>query len=282
MKIVTLTCQRDLGMALHCLDSLCRYCTDLESLTVFEDGSLSEAGAEALAQTLPGVQVVRRDAMDDGSSTHLAGYPSCQSFRRKNPLALKLIDIPILAPTDALFVDCDIRFFRPFHCAELGAVRSTHFVFMEDSAQGYSARLTDLTLKHRLRMPSKVNTGILSVPPGFHDLDFIEWFLSVPEFLTLPTLIEQTCWAALAGAHPVVLLDPLQMHCATGAPSVGSETVAIHFVTGHKQHVAACRDLPKESTFAPARALRLVPAERLTLRHMLAHSIGRRWRRLRG
>jgi len=281
MKIVTLTCQRDLPVALLCLDSLRRYCADLESLTVYEDGSLSDAGMESLTEALPGIAVVGGAAMDESVAPLLAQRAACQSFRRENPLALKLIDIPLLAPPDALFFDCDIRFFRRFHCEALTAAQSTHFIFMEDPSQGYSARLLDLTLKHRLAMPSKVNTGAWSVPRAFYDLDFIEWFLAVPEFRVLPTLVEQTCWAALAGSRPVALLDARQVHCAAGRPVVADETVAVHFIAEHKRYVADCRDLSPEPAVKEPRALRLGPAERLTLRRALAHTLGRRWRRLR-
>jgi hypothetical protein len=121
-----------------------------------------------------------------------------------------------------------------------------------------------------------------SAPRAFYDLDFIEWFLSVPEFRTLPTLVEQTCWAALVGSNPVKLLDPRQVHCASGPPAVSSETVAVHFIAHHKNFVAECRDLPAEDVADGARALRLVPATRLNLRGALEHSLGRRWRRLIG
>ena len=282
MKIATLTCERDLQVALHCLSSLRRYCTDLETLTIYEDGSLSEAGFEALEQKLPGAEIVRRKSIDERVEASLARHPSCLSFRRENPLALKLIDIPFLAPPDILFVDCDIRFFRPFECSGIAALQSTHFIFAVDPSQGYSGRLLDLILKHRLAIPGNVNTGMWSAPRVFYNLDFIEWFLSVPEFRTLPTLVEQTCWAALAGSNPGQLLDPRQVHCASGPPVVDGETVAVHFIAHHKNLVAGCRDLPAEDIAGGARALRLGPATRLNLRSALGHSLGRRWRRLIG
>lgn len=163
----------------------------------------------------------------------LVHHPCCRQFRLSNPLGLKLLDIPLLEGAGALYVDSDVYFFRPFTCEALRQIRS-EFVFMRDSKEGYSARIMDLIHKHRLDMPSRVNSGIIWIPHARYNLDFIEWFLGKLEFRLFPTLVEQTCWAAMARSDNVWYVSPTQIPLARRDMGIEPNTVATHFYGKYK------------------------------------------------
>ena len=171
-------------------------------------------------------------------------------------------------------------------------------------ANGYTAKLIlELALKAGQRpVLAGRNSEAINAMAKQHDLPARIFDLDHPDTLA----------SALSGIDAV-------LHCAgpfsaTAAPMLeGCLQVGAHYldITGeisvfkhcHEQHERAKakgivvmpgtgfdvvptdslaamlkRDLP-DATGQP-RALRLVPAERLNLRHALAHSLGRRWRRL--
>jgi hypothetical protein len=83
--------------------------------------------------------VVRSEA-DQRVADLLTRRPALRAFRQANPLALELIDIPLLAGGDLAYCDSDVLFLRPFTGlfrfpgADVGAV------FMSDRQNAYSVR----------------------------------------------------------------------------------------------------------------------------------------------
>ena len=191
-------------------------------------------------------------------------------------MGLKLLDIPMLADERVFYFDSDIRFFQNFSCERISNLQTTHFIFMEDLRQGYSARLVDLIYKHGLRMSSKVNAGAWSSPRARYDPGFIEWFLSIPEFRIFPQLVEQTCWAAMSAGNDVSLLDPSQIRCTDGPGELDAETLGLHFIAGAKQCALVSPEAKFELKIGASRTLRLIPAKPLTIGRLLAHTVGRR------
>lgn len=257
----------------------------MTSLTIFEDGSLSDEDVQTLQTAIPGSQVVRRTEMDNQVRPRLTNHPNCLELRDKNAFGLKLLDAAMLTEPGTLFLDSDVMFFRPFLWENLVPIQDKHFIFMGDDRQGYSARIFGLfriIWKHKLTFPSRVNTGCWSYPPHLYDLDFIEWFLTLPEFRRFPQLIEQTCWAAMAGQSKsaIMILDRKQIYCASDKLKIREQTIGVHFADYHKKRVAEFAPLSGTNENMEAIPFRFAPASRLTFYKMLVNSAKNRWRRL--
>lgn len=282
MKAATLICRRDLHTGLVCLESLRRGCANLESMMIFEDGSLSDPEADQLAHELSPATVIRRSELDAQAEQILKPFPRCRAFRQENPLGLKLFDVPLRFGSQGLFFDSDIFFFRRVDFSAVMEALGKDFVFMRDPNQGYSARLVDLVIRNGLPMPSHVNTGIIGIPPDGHDLEFIEWFLGKPEFRLFPQIVEQTCYAALAGKR-CVLLDSSQIACCRDEGEPSPELAALHFIGHHKrglvQFVRKRKSAAADETPVQISVKR---AGRLHFGRILAHSFRWRWRKLIG
>lgn len=234
--IHSLTCKRDVSIAIPCLASLTRAVRT--PLVLHDDGSLEERDLDQLRNGLPGVRIVRRQETEPVVLEKLARYPACRRYRSTHPLSNKLLDIPLSLPADGClwFCDSDVLFFR----------RLSHLfppgdgpVFCEEDNDGYSAAPWKLRLKFGFRIMSGLNSGLFRFPLARLDLDFLEWFLGHPELLSIPGMGEQTAWALLLrDAWPKVFVAD-QVFCSTRRPvNVDARLVAIHFLYHLKSRVA--------------------------------------------
>ena len=283
MRMVsTLLGHAHVEMALLCLGSLLDFSASPLRLRVHDDGSLTAADLERLAAGLDGPEVVTRREADARLADLLAAFPAARAFRAANPLALKLLDVQLLAAGDELaYCDSDVLFLRPFRrLFHLPAGAGALFMF--DPRQSYSVRSWHLLAEPRLRLVGHINTGIIAFRRRLFDLDLVEWFLSRPRYHFAPVWAEQTCWALLG--HPVGchLLDPEEVGIPVPGREPAARQVALHFVSplrGLLAHFAGrCgeRTVPEEPT-----ELRSFPAPRLTAAALAATEIRRRLRRLR-
>ncbi len=280
--VCTLLGHAHVEMAVLCLGSLLHFSASPLRLRVHDDGSLTAADLERLAAALDGPEVVSRRVADARLADLLAGFPAARAFRAANPLALKLLDVQLLATGDELaYCDSDILFLRPFR-GLFHLPPGAGALFMFDPQQSYSVRSWHLLAEPRLRLVGNINTGIIAFRRRLFDLDLVEWFLSRPEYDFAPVWTEQTCWALLGqhvGSH---LLDPEEMGIPVPGREPPARQVALHFVTplrGLLAHFAGRRGertVPDEPT-----ELRSFPAPRLTAAALAATEIRRRLRRLR-
>jgi hypothetical protein len=282
LLVSTLLGHAQVEMALLCLGSLLRLTASPLRLRVHDDGTLTAADRERLAVGLDEPEVVGRREADDRLAGLLAAHPAARAFRAANPLALKLLDVPLLAAGDELaYCDSDVLFLRPFHGLfqlppDAGAL------FMCDPQHAYSVRSWHLLAEPRLRLAGRVNTGIVAFRRRLFDLDLAEWFLSRPRYRFAPVWVEQTCWALLGQAAGCRLLDP----AAVGIPVPGREPpagqVALHFVSPVRGLLApiAARLAERQTGCEPV-AVRSFAAPRLTAAALAVTELRRRLRRLR-
>jgi hypothetical protein len=283
MRMVsTLLGHAHVEMAVLCLGSLLNFSACPLRLRVHDDGSLTAADLDRLAAGLDGPEVVSRREADARLADLLAAFPAARAFRAANPLALKLLDVQLLAAGDELaYCDSDVLFLRPFR-------RLFHLppgagaLFMFDPRQSYSVRSWHLLAEPRLRLVGHINTGIIAFRRRLFDLDLVEWFLSRPRYHFTPVWAEQTCWALLGQPFGCHLLDPAEVGIPVPGREPPARQVALHFVSplrGLLAHFAGrCgeRTVPEEPT-----ELRSFPAPRLTAAALAATEIRRRLRRLR-
>jgi hypothetical protein len=289
--VSTLLGHAHVEMALLCLGSLLRFSAIPLRLRIHDDGSLTAADLERLALGLREPEVVLRREAGERLAGFLAGRPAIRASRAGNPLALKLVDVPLLAAAGELaYCDSDVLFLRPFsRLFELPPPAGA--LFMRDPQNAYSVRSWHLLREPRLRLAAHVNTGVVAFRTRCYDPDLVEWFLSRPEYRFAPVWVEQTCWALLGQAAGCRLLDPE----AVGFPAPGREPpqrqVALHFVSPVRGLLAsfagraAARPAVGErgETGALVEAVEIPShrARRLTVAELAATELRRRLRRLR-
>lgn len=235
VSLRTLLCHRDVSLAIHCLQSVIRCSADPVDLVIHEDGSLTPDDRGMLAEGLPGSRIIERKHADQIMLERLEGHSHARQFRKDSVWGLKLLDIALLEEGDCFYLDGDIRFFRPFRglfCEEAARGRS---VFLKDDVwQAYSVRPWHLLDRRRLRIASGINTGLTVIDAGLYDLDFVEWFLSQPDWRVIPAWTEPTCWAALALRANGHAVSPRQITNLYPSAQVTAQTVGGHFLSAYR------------------------------------------------
>lgn len=278
--VVTLLGHTHVEMALECLGSLRRYSADQVQFRVHDDGSLTSGDLDRLAAALGEIEAIPRREADGQVEERLGTRPALREARRRNPLILKLLDVPLLAGGDELaFCDSDVLFLRPFRDLFRFPEPETGAVFMADRQNAYSLRSWHL-LRHRLSLPRQVNTGVLLFRTGGLDLDLLEWYLARPEMSFAPVWVEQTAWALLAGRAPCRLYDPGQI----AFPGKGSpaDPVALHFVSPLRQLLEPALRQARDRQGEPPVAIGTREAGRCGPLDLAFTEAGRRLRRLMG
>lgn len=260
-------------MALDCLGSLAAYCVEPLRFRIHDDGTLTAEGRERLGKRLGAVSFLSRAEADERLAGEIARRPALARFRSTNPLALKLIDVPLLAEGDGLFYcDSDVLFRRPFR----GLFRATaEALFMSDVDHAYSVRSWQLLVHRRLRLPRRVNTGIVCFPRARYDLDLVDWYLAQPGFQHPSVWAEQTAWALLGARAGCRRIDPQQALL----PVAGWERhdpVAVHFVSPLRHLLAGELAVARNRHGEAPEEIRTTSAGRLRFFHLAMAEL-RRW-----
>jgi hypothetical protein len=238
-RVRTLIGHQQVEVGLKCLRSLLRLSSDPLSLLIHDDGTLTKEDHEVLTSKLPSSTIISRDEADSLILPLLTRYPKCLEYRRNHPLALKLIDMALLETNELAYCDSDVFFLRPYTRLFVWPEGKTSAVFMQDRQEAYSLRPWHLHPIGKMRMPRRVNSGLILFRTPAYDLDFIEWILGYQPldgvFKKRQHWIEQTCWAALGWRVGCSVWSSRQLIIASPEMSgLSKETVGIHFV-------AACR-----------------------------------------
>jgi hypothetical protein len=279
--VATLLGHAHVGMALDCLGSLLRYSANPLRLRVHEDGTLTAEDRERLAAVLGEVEFVSRAEADERVAERLAGRPALRELRRRNPLGLKLLDIPMLAEGDDLaYCDADILFLRPFSGLFRFPDAETRAIFMSDRQNAYSVRSWHLLAHRRLALPCRVNSGLLFFRTRHFDLDLLEWYFARPELGFAPVWIEQTAWALLAWRAGCRLWDPRLVRLPEPGEADAGEAVALHFVSPLRSLLSAFLERARDRTQEPPVAVGTVPARRCHSWDLARTEVQRRLARL--
>jgi hypothetical protein len=261
-RVATLLGHAHVEMALACLGSLLRCSTDPLFLRVHEDGTLTVEDREALRAGLGDLEFISRAEADERAADLLAGRPHLRALRGANPLALKLIDIPILAEGDLAYCDSDVLFLRPFSSLFRFPGPDTGAVFMSDRQNAYSVRSWHLLAQPRLAIPCRVNSGILLFRTRFYDPDLLEWYFSRPEFGFAPVWSEQTAWALLGWRAGCRLWDPRLIRLPEPGEEGPGDAVALHFVSPLRRLLPRFLERSPDRAGEPPVPVGTVPARR--------------------
>ncbi|HXO22264.1 MAG TPA: hypothetical protein VOA87_20285 [Thermoanaerobaculia bacterium] len=284
--VSTLLGHAHVEMGLACLGSLLRYSAQPLRLRVHDDGSLTANDLERLTAELGQPRIVSRADADERMAGFLAGRPATRAFRAENPLGLKLLDVALLAEEEEIaYCDSDVLFLRPFsHLFRLRPEAGA--LFMCDPQNAYSLRSWHLLLEprlRRLRLPGRVNTGILAFRKRFFDPNLVEWYLSRPSFRFAPVWAEQTAWALLGAAAGCRLLDPRRISIPLSGQARDPEQVALHFVSPVRGLLDGFLQASQSKEELPAEPVEIgsIEAPICGPANLAATEIRRRWRRLR-
>ncbi|MFH1402765.1 MAG: hypothetical protein ABIH11_00675 [Candidatus Altiarchaeota archaeon] len=210
-EVHTLICHKHVNVGLKCLDSLLRFSQDPLKLVIHDDGTLTDKDAEEVKSKLDNAMLIRRDEADEKVKPMLANHPHCMKLREVNPLSLKLMDGPLLSNGDYAYCDADVLFTRPFTGLFKWPDEKTSMVFMKDSIDSYVLKLRHVIGSGRMRILSKINTGLIFVRRGGYSLDALENIVQKLDYRQGHQFYEQTCWALMAAGAECRQYDPLRI-----------------------------------------------------------------------
>ena len=292
--IRSLLCHSHVPMALKCFASLRRCHQPKFRLVIHDDGTLTDPDCELLAGARGDTVFVRRVEADGPVLAALEKYPACRRYRARHPLGMKLFDVPLLAGAGpVVYSDSDIYYLRPFTgFHRLWSVAQNGSVFTRDIGTEYAIRYFHLFGPRRIRLVSRLNSGIFVLDPAAVDLDFVESLLGRFDPEGLPGLVEQTCWAALAARMgPCQFVSPrqagyplLETGQTAGRAAIPAERVTLHFVTPLRDRLSWLENEENDKGEAPREPVDLetIPAHLLTAPEYAWRRLGKQLRYWKG
>lgn len=263
MPVRTLVCHRDVELTLHCWRTLLACCADPIELVAHDDGSLTDEDVAALCAAIPRLRVLRRAEADAIMAERLARHPHARAFRTDWVWGLKLLDVALAEDGDCCYLDGDIRFFRPFRGLFRHDALAGRCIFLRDTVwAAYSVRPWHLGGRRGLQVVKGTNTGLTLIDRTRFDLDFVDWFLSQPDWRAIPGWVEPTCWAALATRANGYAVDPRQIVNLYPEARITGETIGAHFLSSFRHRFAA--ELAQPCATGPAEEIRFDKLEVLT------------------
>ncbi len=227
MEFATLTCKRDLEMALGCLKSFLDNVEGVAKLRVFDDGSLGEADLERFLALDNRFEVVPYARRTPEVLELLSERPNAMRLRGEHPLNQKLLDVCLLSGDPVHFIDSDVLFIRKLRMADLAGRDA---FLLRDDDHGYSGRLLDL-LNFFGQMPCWGNTGFFRLPRERYDLDLIDALADRPELRTFAGLVEQTVLSKFLSNGACVYISDRQIPCSRSQRDFwAARMVAVHFM----------------------------------------------------
>jgi len=221
-------------MALITIPQILKFFTPLQRLIICDDGTLNTLDKERLGNISSLIKIVTRVDREDLIKEEIGNRPNCLKYREEFPLAYKLLDIPILAKIENsrfTFTDSDIIYIK--NCDDY--FNRTVNTYLQTDAIKLSVKLSAGLLKYKWKIPMRFNSGYFSFDMIDYDLDFLEYYLGLPDVRNMPWLSEQTGWALLFGkAGNVYSPNENQFICKEKYKGPTDETLAIHLIANLK------------------------------------------------
>lgn len=229
-----LVCRNDVMNALWAVRTFLGLSGLAPRLFWHDDGSLTASDRALLLKQHPLATYVSREESDQAMREVLHDYPSANRYRFKSfhwP-SIKLLDFAHYSAGRAFMIlDADVLFFRrPLEL--LDAIERKMGFFMNDMQEAYvwpPARWPQLFGVPGL---SKVNVGLMGVPLGEYDLNFIEHCLRRYEELSptpRPQWLEQNVWGALFSRNRDRYVRLSKGYGISTAHAINTDAVAHHF-----------------------------------------------------
>jgi hypothetical protein len=237
ITVCVLTSRRDWFSCLWSLVSFYEFSGLQLPLLIYSDGTLGENHERELAKIFPNARFVSSSAGEALVAKELFCYPNCMRFRRLQPYARKITDLPVLGGSPyVLIFDSDVLFLkRPEELIQyLGPNLSGRFVFERDYQEAYFDTADEIKRTFDVDIASRVNVGIIAADVSNFDYAKIERWLAKEEIAQHPWA-EQTLWAMYAGREQTALLGGA--YDVTMATHVEPETVAKHYISPIREYL---------------------------------------------
>ena len=198
-----LVCKRDFEMAIISAMIINHLGNKGHYFIFHDDGSVDDEAETRFYEYLPGSKLIRRKIADKIIEEELSNYPALQDYRKKEVLALKLIDIPFFSQHDRVgYTDSDVLFFRyPEEYFQLLDNKSGLNIFNKDITNAYITDKISIEENLDIKLSSQINSGLWIMNEKDFNFEMIESWLK-HRFIA-PYLrdyrLEQTLIAMLAG-----------------------------------------------------------------------------------
>jgi hypothetical protein len=272
-EVHTLICHHDVDMALICLGSLVKNCSDSLKIIFHDDGTLTSNDTKKLEASFGNASIISKKEADELMTASLSKYPKCQEFRRKNIMALKILDIPIMSDSKIAYCDSDIFFLRPFRNIFEFPSNKVCAVFMQDNKDAYSFKLNRIYFNIEVKILRSINAGLFIFNSNYYDIDYVEWLLLKLNDSKPNIWIEQTCWAALAARCETRIWDPELVCVISEKTNLPNGLVAGHFTRPVRNKLFDVVNKPMASMLFNHQSIGTIPSDKVRLINIVLRKI---------
>jgi hypothetical protein len=216
--------------------------TDQSWPVVFhDDGSCNEPIWRAIANVAPDAKMVSRPEADAQLTETLRRWPVLLELRRRLPLALKLLDAPLLGPPGKrLILDCDMIFFRrPTEILQWATRMKSPNYFLTDVKEASAVPPEAIEARVGVKPISKLNSGICAISADFIDPEFLAEAIVKTALLETERrwTYEQTLFAIAAACQPSQLLP--SSYSVTITAEAPPDIIMRHYIGAVRQRFYA-------------------------------------------
>lgn len=198
-----LICKKDHEMAIISAMIINKLGNKGHNFIIHDDGSIDDQIETKINTYLPGLKLIRRKIADKIIEQALSTFPVILEFRRRQVLAMKLIDVPFFSKHERIgYMDSDILFFQyPTEFFRAMDVKTESNIFNKDIVNAYVTNPHTIFANSGIEIPSKINSGLWVMSKKDFDFERIEsWLKQNFLFSYLSNYrLEQTIFAMLAG-----------------------------------------------------------------------------------
>ena len=232
--------KKNLSFYLRCLRSLLDHCADPIRLVIHEDGTFDDEAREQACETLGDYfTLLPRTEADERTFDALRPHPHARKLREESIWGVEFFDPLFADDSDPLsfYVDADVLFFRSFRDLFRRDVLDGKSIFLRDVVwHAYSLRPQHLLgPASRSRAARGITTAVVCWDKRLIDWDYVEWFLSKPEYRVIPEWTLPTLQAGLAlgaNGHAVI---PEQIVNAYPKAVLGPDAFAVHLLGSYRE-----------------------------------------------
>lgn len=236
----TLCGRRDLDMAIESISSLQLNSPVKMHHRIFSDGSICDSH-ELFSNHGISCTVISKEESDDFVNYYLKSMPLLCTYRQKNPLIRKAVDIPLMSLTQVVnMADTDVYALKSF-TAFFDKPRK--LVFNRERRIALSARWASVMRNwKKFPLAYQLNSGIYQICKSLYDLDFVNYVLEKSEYFPGSGFLhEQTIWACIAGRFKKELeyFDRKNVAVITTDTDIYSPSLCIgHFIRPYRYRLS--------------------------------------------
>lgn len=178
-----------------------------DALCIHDDGSLQVSDKERFQTMLPGCRIISRQEADAKALEVLYKFPSLQTFRQENNLALKAFDFFWYARSEKIILlDSDVLTFDRITCLDECLAWSWN-LFLKDYQYAFNINKAGFRMFSAAASYKPINTGFGVVSQETLNLDVANTFIETMDRNFCPFWAEQTLYAIMSAPFGVELLD---------------------------------------------------------------------------